>query len=261
MLNPNSDIAPIFVIGSARAGTSALVAALRDAARIPTDNEGHLVSMTHALLRASREHVDAIRAQGSTIERVGSDRIEEAILEAVRRMQESAFPGVLVWLDKTPDGPSIRAIPYIMRMWPKARFIYAKRRGIENIVSRMRKFPHLSFTEHCERWSIAMNLWKERKVSLPAGSWIEIEQREMALQPERTAHELGAFLGFSDATVQAVAHTFATTRPESTGSNEKVSVSIDSVGWSRAQIYTYQRICGHVATEWGYSEDENYYSR
>lgn len=261
MLKPNSDITPIFVIGSARAGTSALVSVLRDAAHIPTDHEGHLVSMVHTLLRASREHADAVRAQGATVVRVGSDVIEDSILDAVRQMQEAAFPGVSVWLDKTPDGPTIRAIPYILRMWPKARFIYAKRRGIENVVSRTRKFPHLAFSEHCERWCIALTLWKERKATIPRGSWIEIEQREMALQPEKTAQELGDFLGFNQATIQAVGHAFKTVRPESTGGNEKKTASIDTVGWSRIQIDTYRKICGHVAVEWGYSEDEKYYLR
>lgn len=261
MLKPNSDIAPIFVIGSARAGTSALVTALSTAAEIPADNEGHLVTIMHNLLKASREHFDAIRADGTTLTRVGPDAIEDSVLEAVRRLQESAFPGIKVWADKTPDGPLIRAVPHIIRMWPNARFVFAKRRGIENVVSRMRKFPHLSFAENCERWSLAMNLWKERKASLPNGSWIEIEQREMALEPEKTAQELCAFLGLSEATAGAVAHAFATIRPESTGGNEKVTASIENVGWSRGQINTYKRICSYVATDWGYSEDENYYSR
>lgn len=261
MLNPNTKIAPIFIVGSARAGTSALLTALRDAANIPADNEGHLVTMLHPLLKANREHFATVLADGTTVMRVGLEMAEDSILESVRRLQEYAFPNIPVWVDKTPDGPLLRAIPYIVRMWPNARFVFAKRRGIENVVSRMRKFPHMSFTENCERWAIAMNLWKERKATLRNGTWIEIEQREMSLQPEVTAKELCEFLGLNDSAADAVAYAFKTLRPESTGGNEKVVSAINTIGWSQSQIDIYRRTCSHVAKEWGYSEDENYYLR
>ena len=106
-----------------------------------------------------------------------------------------------------------------------------------------------------------MNLWKERKATLRNGTWIEIEQREMSLQPEVTAKELCEFLGLNDSAADAVAYAFKTLRPESTGGNEKVVSAINTIGWSQSQIDIYRRTCSHVAKEWGYSEDENYYLR
>lgn len=48
-----------------------------------------------------------------------------------------------IWVDKTPDPRMIKCVPRLKRAWPNAKFIFVKRRGIENLESRIKKFPYV----------------------------------------------------------------------------------------------------------------------
>ena len=98
------------------------------------------------------------------------------------------------WFDKTPDPGMILAGPIIQQLWPGSGFVFAKRRGIENVISRVKKFPGESFENHCAGWAGTMRVWRKVRELLPPGCFIEIEQRDMIEKPEVTAQSLCAFL-------------------------------------------------------------------
>lgn len=253
---------PIFIIGSGRSGTSALTGAINSCAGVEGYLEGHFFPLLSFLMtnldnfyKSKHQLLDDNRHMIADIDR---EQVKEQIFEIFRTMGESMHEGD-VWLDKSPDSAMIQAAPYLVEIWPKSRFIFAKRRGIENIISRLKKFPNVSFEKHCIEWSKTMEAWLEVKDQISQNS-IEIEQREMALQPTDTAQKIGYFLQFNEEVVEKLAHSFSTQRPQSTGGTENPkALAIQETGWSDEQIEIFRKHCSEVSEKLGYSEDSSYY--
>ncbi len=254
---------PIFIVGSARTGTSAMVAALRGGAGIAGYNEGHLLSIMQDLINLIVNHVVEQRKKNPSdlvmMAHLKTDDLIKDVMEMMKKRMEAQFKGQKVWLDKTPDGRMVRAIPYLILMWPKARFIFTKRRAIENIESRLRKFKHLTFERNCEHWAKAMELWDKFKENIPERQRIEIDQREMALDPQDVAEKLGKFLGLDSKQIRGISDVFTNERHEYTGGNEKVVKALGELGWSEEQLSIFRNICSPMNAKFGYSEDSNYY--
>lgn len=254
---------PIFIVGSARTGTSAVVGALRLGAGIAGYNEGHYLSMMPAMAKLMIEHVMERRKLDPSGEvmmaHIKADDVIDDLMGMMKARMEAQFPGNEVWFDKTPDVPMIRAIPYIIKMWPKARFIFTKRRAIENVSSRLRKFKHLTFERNCEHWATSMVTWTKMKVNIPESQRIEIDQREMGLEPMATAERIGRFLGFSENQTKDMGKILKDERYEFTGGNEREVKALSELGWNKEQLEAYEKICVPVNKEFGYSEDSSYY--
>src|SRR5687767_11132337 len=145
---------PIFVVGSVRSGTSAMMHALRDGAGIRGFNEGVLAQLMPVLLAAIGNHYGTFNQKPTTM--LGS--VPREFLEnGIKNLFGRAFVetmGTGRWLDKTPGGaPMINACPTLLEIFPEAKFIFCKRRGVENVLSRQRKFPGRSVEAHCEGWA------------------------------------------------------------------------------------------------------------
>lgn len=254
---------PIFIIGAARSGTSILAYALLKGAKIPGFNEGHFIPIIHPLTNTARDYFLEQRLRDSSLDvtmaKLTLEDLMNDIMDMVKKRQESFFPNQKVWLDKTPDGAMLQALPYIIKMWPKARFIYAKRRSLENISSRLKKFTYGTFEMHCNWWKGCMTLWKNRKAILHPEQWIEVEQREIALQPEVTAKQIGEFLKLTPEQTDAIATIFKNQRVEYRGGNEKKPLTLETTGWTAEEIEIYKRVCSETNKEMRYSEDESYY--
>lgn len=254
---------PIFIVGSARSGTSAMVLALRNSAQIPGYNEGHYLSVMHKMIKICTEHILERKQNNKRPEvmlsHVRTDEFTSDIMAMMKSRMESYFPNQKVWMDKTPDALMLRAIPYLILMWPKARFIFCKRRAIENIVSRLRKFKHLTFERNCEHWSTSMSLWLEVKGCIPENQRIEVDQYEMGMHPVETAESISKLLGLSEGQKKRIGDFFGGERVEFTGADEKSLKGLHELGWSGEQIEIYNRICAPMNKEYGYSEDSSYY--
>jgi hypothetical protein len=178
---------PVFVLGAARSGTSAIAQALVATTRYVGHEEGHLLDLTSAMVQLVAHHYQD-RAeewrdrQNTMIAAVSAEFFEAGIRHIFVELARTLFPAGW-WLDKTPRPAMIIAAPILRRIWPEARFIFMKRRGIENIISRMTKFPALSFEDHCRDWRAAMESWVAIRDAL-AGAAIEIDQLAMATRPD-----------------------------------------------------------------------------
>ena len=84
------------------------------------------------------------------------------------------------WVDKTPGGTSmVEACPSLLEIFPRATFIFCKRRGIENVLSRLNKFKGGAFEAHCQGWAQTMETWLQ-VAPLLGQSAIEVDQTDMA---------------------------------------------------------------------------------
>ena len=185
------DVEPIFIVGCVRTGTSAVVGALKNAGHIRGYNEGGAIPLLHRLLKETERFF-----QSFSDEYLSNEKHYIANLDrrAIETDLINVFTGQLIemmgrgrWLDKTPEGPAmIRACPTLLKAFPKAKFIFCKRRAIENILSRQRKFGTEPFEVYCLNWAATMSAWLEVRNQL-RGASIELDQRDMAVQPERAA--------------------------------------------------------------------------
>src|SRR5882724_11619474 len=169
---------PVFVVGSPRAGTSILTHALLSTG-YHGYREGHLLSLLRILDELLDRHFAeyAIDSEEVLISRVDKGRFAQDVFDVFKRHADELNPSK-PWIDKTGDWGMIMAIPILLRLWPTASFLFAKRRAIENIVSRTKKFPDLTFEYHCTNWSQTMACWRQVKEKVPNLREMEIDQQD-----------------------------------------------------------------------------------
>ncbi|MEO8714474.1 MAG: sulfotransferase, partial [Acetobacteraceae bacterium] len=179
---------PVFILGSPRSGTSAMAAALRAATRYRGYDEGHLISLLPQLMATIALHYrDSAQSLSSwTMLATVSQSQMEARLRAVFIDLARARFDTPFWIDKTPSNHMTAGVPLFAAIWPNARFIFMKRRAIENMASRMRKFSGSVFETHCRDWSDGMQLWAKVRGPLAARAQ-EVDQLTLAREPDKVA--------------------------------------------------------------------------
>jgi hypothetical protein len=250
---------PVFIVGSPRSGTSILVSAMQNAGYFGY-NEGNFLT----LVRIVEMHVERFfKAQGSTHPRVLTSHIDQAelVFKLATVMAETAESKQQrsPWFDKTGSMQMVEAMPILYRIWPSARFIFAKRRGLENIVSRVVKFPRHDFTYHCVNWAGTMAAWSRIRAEHPEVPGIEVDQRDISDAPEETARMIGAFLELDREAQGRMSATMTRDRPQETrpGSASRV-ITLAETGWTDEQIAIFERECGAQMRAYGYTTDETY---
>lgn len=251
---------PVFILGSPRSGTSAMAAALRASTRYRGYDEGHLISLLPQLMATVAGHYrDAAQSLSSwtMLATVGQSHVEARLRAAFIEMARARFD-TPYWIDKTPSNHMIAGAPLLGAMWPHARFIFMKRRAIENIASRMRKFSGSVFETHCRDWSDAMQLWAEARGPLD-GRTREVDQLTLARQPDNVAAALSPFLGLSAAEETVFRKALAAQRTEQTGARVDATIGLAQTGWPAAEQELFRRICSPMMRLYGYSEDPGYF--
>jgi hypothetical protein len=253
---------PVFVLGAARSGTTAMNSALARSTRYVGFEEGQFFDIIHTMLGGvghfyARKYDDWKRP-GTMIHQVTEPYIVQLIYTAMRTLAQEVFASPY-WVDKTPNIATILAAPTLLAIWPAAKFVYMKRRGIENLVSRLRKFPPaISFQAHCEQWSQALEAWEATKPQLDR-RWLEVDQREMLTDPEGTADRVGDFLGLPQAETAALAIHLRDVFPQRTAADPRQVRGIEEVGWTKEQVATFRQLCGPAMRRHGYGFGRSYF--
>jgi hypothetical protein len=251
--------APAFILGSPRSGTSILVTALQRAG-YRGFHEGHLLPLIRIIERAVDRQFETFATEGAKILISQVDRANlKARLTDIIGAEAAAHHGHGPWLDKTGGVEMIESVPTLCRIFPDARFVFAQRRAIENVVSRLVKFPRHGFEYHCTSWAKVMAAWRALRTALPELACIEIDQRDISAAPAETARRLADFLSIDDAACESMAATFTSRRPQETqpGSADRV-LTLAGTGWSEAQKAIFSRVCDAEMQAAGYTTDESY---
>jgi hypothetical protein len=258
---PN-DARPLFVLGSVRSGTTAICQALDAGTRYRGFPEGHVLDLAIRLFGALYMHFDRKErwispetSAGYHLGRFDRSYFKSEIVALLKRA--TAGYAAPTWYDKTPTYEMVASVPYLAEIWPEARFLFMKRRGLETIASRLRRFPDSNFEGNCRDWTTIMGGWRGVR-DVVSGRLLEIDQLDMRREPAATAERIGQLLGFDSAEVASLGTTIRQARPETT---DPLSVVIDDVsrmGWTPQQLDYFRYVCGPEMEAYGYTYDGRY---
>ena len=252
---------PVFIVGSPRSGTSAMVSAL-----LGVGYHGFLEGNFLPLISSVNEIVDrhfSIFSKGDPYTMVNLiDRVAlKSSIAAILASRAVELNPITPWLDKSGNPQMIEAIPYLLETWPEAMFIFSKRRGIENIISRLNKFPTQNFEYHCKDWAQVMRTWRETRTKLDPLSFLEMDQQTLITAPTTASNKLANFLNLSDTQSEALSSIFTKKRPQQTSDGSASRVYALDALWTEPQQSIFQNICGPEMEAFGYSNDESYWDK
>lgn len=250
---------PVFILGPARSGTSAITLALLESASYVGTGEGHLLPLAHALVSLVDQYYQRRAHDPHTmLGRVPIDAFQKLIRRSFVKLATDLFPTVR-WLDKTPTVEMVRASVLMKELWPNARFIFMKRRVIENVLSRQRRFPQDSTERHYSDWSAVMTAWLAVRDKLGEAA-LEIEHRQLVLDPDATASSIADFLELPDAAAGRFRRYVNNSHPEQTDENFGATYSLDHLGLDEIEVRRMKAVCDPIMSALGYSYDETYFA-
>ena len=251
---------PVFVVGSPRSGTSVITSALMGAG-YRGYNEGNFLSLLAGLEKLVDAH---FKAFGSTNPRaltsaIDPSEVKRGLFKVIHDQVADKYGGQ-PWLDKSGTEEMIASIPILLALWPEACFIFAKRRALENIVSRIRKFPHKPFEQHCISWTRTMAAWGKMREQFPDLAAIELDQRELADMPEMAAQRIAGLLDLPAEAQARIEATFTKGRPQETetGSASRI-LALRTVGWTQEEQDIFRLRCTEQMRLNNYTMDQRYW--
>lgn len=255
--------APVFVIGSARSGTTALAYALATHSALWTSAETQFLFKLFGNDRAIAAYEDAQRETAEEwlgVEHVSRSEFLGALGQGIDALLRSRA-GRCGWIDHTPH--YVHMADTLAELFPTARFVHILRDGrhvvdsmihfgdrIDGDETRLADLPLWSadFTEACQAWATSVRAGLDFCTRNPGRSRTVVSEELTARPREQFAMLLG-FLGLPSEpgpaywwTTQRVNSSFASTkRPAGSGWRT----------WTPAQHDTFDRYCGELLTEHG----------
>ncbi|MGQ7794072.1 sulfotransferase [Faunimonas sp. B44] len=254
---------PVFVLGPGRSGTSVLYSALKVVTGAAGYGEGFFFPLALELSNLVQAYFRKTAAWQQNpkllIHHVEQSRVRSGVLHAIKEEMERVHGGVR-FIEKTPLPVSIASAPLALELWPDAKFVFATRRAIENVASRMRKFPQLSFDKHCEHWAASMTMWESVRPKL-GDSFVEVDQIDISRQPDFVANAISTLIGLSRSEEAAISDYFKKHEPQSTQEPGRPHdiMTIDSAPFDEQQRAILLARCGELMDRFGYSLDEGYW--
>jgi Sulfotransferase family len=249
---------PVFILGPARSGTSAVTLALLESGSYVGTGEGHLMPLAHELLSVIDEHYRRVGIDGNTaLRRVSSDAFQKLVRRAFVKLASELFPTPR-WLDKTPTVEMVRASVLMQELWPNARFIFMKRRVIENLLSRRRKFPDGTTESHYSDWTAVMAAWLAVRDQL-GGAALEIDHRQLVVDPQEVASLIAAFLELEKPAAARLTDYLSQSRPEQTDGNFGATYTTGHLGLDEFEVRRMMEVCDPMMRAFGYGYGDSYY--
>lgn len=252
------------IVGAPRSGTTALGGSLRASTEYSGHEESHVAPLFQQLISYCEQYFTdspASKNAGTLAYDVTPTHIESELLNVLRKIHK-VFYGDRFVIDKTPGIPMIEALPVLLRAYPHAKVIFCKRRGIENVRSRLKKFGDTKFENHCQQWTRTLIQWRNAQkiitTMLGHSKWkLEVEQFELANKPAPVVEKIAAHLGLTHKQRDDMSDFLRRESPQQ--SYEKNAISLEKTGWTEEDVTIFKRHCDKEMTRQGYSYTEGYY--
>lgn len=258
---------PVFVVGSPRSGTSIAANTLREVLHSKHSSETHIITAfadIETQLNKNFYNSRASQINGMALSSFPKSYVKAELIKLIRGAFSTTYMNSF-FIDKTPGKLMISMLDLALYAFPKAKIVFCKRRAIENVISRMDKFPTMSFQQHLEGWVKCFSEWTAIKLKmssiLKTRNWyVELDQYHIANSPRSAASKLACLLGLDIKLEVKISEKFSTNKPETKNLSIRPIKSLASAEWSDEERSLFLKICQPTMTEQGYSLDEYYFS-
>jgi len=251
---------PVFVLGAARSGTSAVSQALLKT-RYTGFNEGHIIGLLTTINDQISSYFERYKnVPDSKVILVKNTSKSEVIFEynqAFKKIFENLHDNYEYILDKTPTIIGLSAIPHLLDIWPDAKIIYCQRRGLEVVRSALIKWPNAGIENRGPAWADMVEMWQNKMADL-AGNFLMIEHIELTYSPDKVSRALQEFLNLEPEEGAILSAEFADRRFEVT-SETYHPVDEADLPWSPEDREIFDQICAKSMLAGGYSYDPGYF--
>lgn len=246
----------VYILGTTRSGTSALRGAVF-MTRYKGYGEGHMAPLLTQIMEDVRGYRTGVSGElGDARSRLDPDDL----LRHLMRGYEGYLAGQLgsdYILDKTPTLGMIEMVPDLNRLHEDARFIFCSRRHVDNIQSKLRKFPDQGFIKSCNSWASCHRTWLEVREELD-GNYLEFDFHELATNPTRITNLIAAYLGLDIYRERVIMNAYLKARRPEGASDRDLTrfLKLSETGWSAQEMDDFRRICGDMGDRFGYGEEQ-----
>jgi hypothetical protein len=253
---------PVFITGSPRSGTSIFSLGLRNATGITSFAEGHLLDLYGKLSTSVDRHYQMFAGPaGDSRHALGNVAAADVKLALARTMLDLSdkVHGGPTWLDKTAGTEMMEFLRVLTRLDRPFITFFLFRRPLENVYSRLRKFPKHDIAYHAADWASIMRHWRETRDMLKPGSWVEVEHKDIVDHPDRVADSVARVMRLSPGQRNRLIHIFTNRRPQVLAS-ETVgrTLTIEETGWDPGQQTVFRQKVDEEMRRWGFTYDERY---
>lgn len=120
------------------------------------------------------------------------------IHEVYKSYAAQAFPGAKTWGDQSPLHTFY--LPYINRIFPRARYIHMLRDGRDVTASLVSRFGDDHLFESVLRWKTSLKRVKQLQKIVAPGQFIEVRYETLVREPEFTLNQISKFIGIDFST-------------------------------------------------------------
>ncbi len=264
---------PIFVIGAGRSGTTALVRAMGEHPRIFTVERespfiGHVGQLGYYLSPEQFAHYyqeNQMLPSDDVIRRLARLTFESCrgsqfgLNDSLSRLRKGDLSLIRAkhWSAKT--FPNQEEFLGLRRLFPRAKFLYILRNGMDMVQSRTRfsGFKAHGFLDHCRTWT--MNVDKYTYINDYPDAALEIRQDELISNPEKIFNQIFGLLtlehhcGPVDFITNTIVHPL--------GQETRENVNVRAVllerrpswsEWDELEKETFKKVCGENMQRTGY---------
>lgn len=258
-------LAPVFILGRQRTGTSIMWRALREVNFLGFP-EGHL---WYDLIKAigwwrNPTYKASYRNDLFTMGDGRNLLFEKYLALLIDRFHRDLLPAETIrWVSKSPGVEPVQVAPMLAELFPKAQFIFMYRNPITVVHSTLRylakdrQFSPLerkrAFRLTCELWGLVMRTWRFVRPLLQ-GRYIEIAQEHIVVMPDEVAHNVADFLHIPQQW-ERIAYTFKHKRENTAFPERKVGDFFYPIQWSRSEKRFLTATCKDEMALWGYQLD------
>ncbi|MEP3633923.1 MAG: hypothetical protein ABJQ23_20830 [Shimia thalassica] len=247
----------VYVLGSTRSGTSAIRNGLSQT-RYMGYGEGHLAPILQDMIKAVRYH--KAHGVGASVEGNGLYKLKTNVLlrylfDGYERYLANEFKSANL-LDKTPTIAPILLAPDLNTFHQRPKFVYCSRRHIDNIQSKMKKFPDRNIHQHCIEWAECNKAWLTVREQLN-GNFLEFDFFDLVSDTKSISTQVGNYLDLDEEEVVSFQVYLDQKRPEAaTGRDLTKFLKLSSVDWTDSEKESFVNICGPVGDRLGYGMEE-----
>lgn len=249
-------VAILYILGSTRSGTSALRNAIAET-RYSGYGEGHLAPMLVDMIEAVRNAKHSgigHDVSGTGLHGLDPDVLLRTLFDGYERYLAEQLRCSHI-LDKTPTIVPIRAAPDLATYHRNAKFLYCSRRHVDNVQSKLRKFPEVALEEHAREWADCHAAWVAARARLDAQGqdYLELDFFDLATDCAAVATRIGTYLGLDGDETAGIARYLSSQRPQAEQDRDLTRyLRLSEVSWPDEQKDRFREIAEPVGTALGY---------